>query len=469
MQILKAVYVIAAVVMMFGAAIFVHELGHFLVARWRGLKVEGFSIGFGPKIFGWTRDSIDYSLRWIPAGGFVKLPQMLTSEALEGGSGTSEEKLPPVKPLSKILVAVAGPLMNVVFAFAVAIVIYFVGLPVTINPPIIGYVEPGSPEAKMGIQEGDKIIEVDGKKVTTWEAVQNATVFARTNVVPVKIERQGTEKTYNLATITSDAIGLKVLNLDPRDHPVVMDLTGGDPAEKAGMKAGDEIISIAKVPVFGREHFIKMVQARPNELTEIVVKRGGERIPLMVTPRLDTSTKKGLIGAALTTSAAVVYHVQRPGPTPWAQIVDVFEKTVNTFGALIHSKQTGVGAKDLSGPVGIFAILAAQVNTDYRLALSFLVLLNVNLAIINLLPLPVLDGGHIAMSLLEWIRRRPLNVKFVEYTTTVFAVLLISFMLYITFFDIKRLPLFKSLFKREMQFEQQDNKPDAPASSPDHL
>jgi len=465
MPLLKIVYVVAVVVLMFGAAVFVHEFGHFWMARRRGLKVEGFSIGFGPKIFGWTRDGIDYSWRWIPAGGFVRLPQMVTSEALEGGSNDPNEKLPPVTPLSKILVAFAGPFMNIIFAFCIATLIYFTGLPVTINPPIIGYVEPNSAEAKLGIQEGDQITAVDGTAVSSWEAVQNATVFARTNVIPVTIERHGVKQTYQLTTTISDVINLKVLNLDPRDHPLVQDVLAGSPAEKAGIKSGDEIVSVAKVPVFGREHFIKVIQGRPLLPTELVLKRNGERVTLTVTPRLDDSTKKGLIGAALTTSAAIVYHVQRPGPTPWAQITDVLQKTVNTFGALIHSKQTGVGAKDLSGPVGIFAILAAQVSTDYRLALSFLVLLNINLAMINLLPLPVLDGGHIVMSLLEWIRRRPLNVKFVEYTTTVFAVLLISFMLYVTYYDLKRLPLFKSLFKREMQVDQPEPSPDAPASS----
>src|SRR5581483_3395657 len=158
---------------------------------------------------------------------------------------------------------------------------------------------------------------------------------------------------------------------------------------------------------------------------------------------------------------AIVYRVKRPGPTPWTQVSEVVEKTVNTFSALIHTRETGVKPKDFSGPVGILGILASQVAIDYRLALSFLVLLNVNLAMINLLPLPVLDGGHIAMSILEWIRRRPLNVKFVEYATTVFAVLLISFMLYVTFFDIKRMPLLRSLFKREVQIEQQDKPTDA--------
>ncbi len=465
MPLLKIVYVVAVVVLMFGAAVFVHEFGHFWMARRRGLKVEGFSIGFGPKIFGWTRDGIDYSWRWIPAGGFVRLPQMVTSEALEGSSDNPSEKLPPVSPLSKILVAFAGPFMNVVFAFCIATLIYFTGLPVTINPPIIGYVEPNSAEAKLGIQEGDQITAVDGTPVDSWEGVQNATVFARTNVIPVTIERVGVKQTYQLATTISDVIGLKVLNLDPRDHPLVQDVVAGSPAEKAGIKPGDEIVSVAKVPVFGREHFIKVIQGRPLMPTELVLKRNGEKVTLTVTPRLDDSTKKGLIGAALTTSAAIVYHVQRPGPTPWAQISDVLQKTVNTFGALIHSKQTGVGAKDLSGPVGIFAILAAQVSTDYRLALSFLVLLNINLAIINLLPVPVLDGGHIAMSLLEWVRRRPLNVRFVEYTTTVFAVLLISFMLYVTYYDLKRLPLFKSLFKREMQVDPPDSSPNTPATN----
>lgn len=125
-HILNIIYVVAAVVFLFGAAIFVHEYGHFWMARRRGLKVEGFSIGFGPKIFGWTKDGIDYAWRWIPAGGYVKLPQMVTSESIEG-KAESAEPLPPISPLSKVLVAVAGPFMNVVFAFVIATVIYFTG------------------------------------------------------------------------------------------------------------------------------------------------------------------------------------------------------------------------------------------------------------------------------------------------------------------------------------------------------
>ena len=139
-QILKDLYIAGGVVFLFGAAIFVHEFGHYWVARKRGLKVEGFAIGFGPKIFSWVRDGIEYSVRWIPAGGFVKLPQMITSTAIEGDA--QKDEVPPAAPFSKILVAAAGPFMNVVFAFFIAAIIYFVGLPVPVNPSIIGYIDP---------------------------------------------------------------------------------------------------------------------------------------------------------------------------------------------------------------------------------------------------------------------------------------------------------------------------------------
>ena len=143
-EILTWLYVIAAVILLFGAAVFVHEYGHFWMARRLKMKVDGFAIGFGPKVYSWVRDGVEYSVRWIPAGGFVRLPQMVTSEALEGAS---EQQVPPAPPLHKILVAVAGPAMNMVFAVAIAVVIYLVGLPVPVNPPIVGYVEPGSEEA----------------------------------------------------------------------------------------------------------------------------------------------------------------------------------------------------------------------------------------------------------------------------------------------------------------------------------
>jgi regulator of sigma E protease len=447
MIILTTIYVVAAVLVSFGAAIAIHEFGHFWVARKLGMKVEEFAIGIGPKISSRKRDGIEYSLRWIPAGGFVKLPQMVTSEALEG---QSTKEVPPAPPLHKILVALAGPFMNVVFAFAIATVIYFIGLPVPVSPPIIGNVDPASPEGKLGIREGDRVVMVDHKPIKSWEDIMEFTALARTNLIPVVVEHGGVSNSYSLTATVNEVIGLKTLNLDPREHPVVGAVENGMPAAAAGLQSGDKILSVNGIPVPSKDQMIGLISESAGKPCEIVFDRKNEKKSVTVTPQYDPVNKRARIGIIF---SAGVYEVQHP--TPWAQVKDVCAKMVSTFSALAHSKQTGVGAKDLSGPVGILAILASQVNSDYRLALSFLVLLNINLAFINLLPIPVLDGGHIMMAIIEKIWRRPLSLKFVEYTTTVFAVLLISLMLYITIFgDIKRFALYRAMFKTDVQIEQ---------------
>lgn len=462
MAILSFIYVVAAVLFLFGAAIFVHEYGHYWMAKQRGLKIEAFAIGFGPKIFAWTnKDGVEWSVRWFPAGGFVKLPQMITSEALEGGQ--SGEPLPPVSPWSKILVAFAGPFMNVVFGFALATIIYFVGLPVLVNPPVIGQVPPESPEGKLGIREGDRIVAVNGSPIKSWQDITFAVATARTMTMPVEIERDGQRKTYDLTAKTSDTVGLKWLNLDPREHPVVGMVQDGMPAAEVGLKSGDKFISFNGVPVHDQGHLIDLVAKSEGKPSEVVVQRDGTATTFTITPKYDPDTKRGRIGVSF---AGGVYELQKPGPTPWENMVDVVNKTVATLGALIYSKQTGVKASDLSGPVGIFGMLAIQVKTDWRLALNFMVLLNINLAVLNLLPIPVLDGGHIVMAIVERIRRKPISVKFIEWTTTAFAVLLISFMLYVTFFDIKRVPLFKSLLQRDTQIEQGGKTSNPPATAP---
>ena len=458
MFVLNIIYVVAAMFLLFGAAVFVHEYGHYWMALRRGLKIEGFSIGFGPKIVSWMRDGVEWSWRWIPAGGFVKLPQMVTSDAIEGKAAEPVEQLPPVSPWSKILVAFAGPLMNVVFGIVIAFFLWGVGIPVQVSPPIIGYVDPGSPEAKLGIQPGDEILSVDGKPISSWHDIQETTILARSTNLTVVIARSGKfTNTYELTTVVSEALGLKVLNLDPRDHPVIKNVRADSPAEAAGLKAGDEILVFAQVPLHGADQFIKLVQKCPGETKDIVVKRDGQRTTLKVTPRLDGSAKVGRIGAEIGTGRPV-YRIEHI--PPWIQIGTVLDRTVSTFSALAHSKQTGVGLKDLSGPPGILAMLAAYVNSDWRLALSFLVLLNINLAIINLFPMPVLDGGHIVMALIERLSGRPLPYRLVEYTTTAFAVLLIGFMLIVSWNDFKRFSLFRSMFNSQgVTIEKQDSQP----------
>ena len=454
------VYVSAAVVLLFGAAVFVHEWGHYYMARKRGLKVEAFAIGFGPKIFSWKKDGIDYSWRWIPAGGFVRIPQMVTSEALEGKQG--EEPLPPADPLSKIMVAFAGPLMNIVFAFVIASVLYFTGLPVLTDPSVIGYVDPASPEGQKGIQEGDRIVMVNGKPTKSWQDVQEATIFATTSQIPVVIERDGRRQQYTLEAKSNESFGGKFLNLESKDHPEINEVFDG-PAKAGGMQAKDVVVEFAGVKVVGVRQLQSLIAERGGQASETVVRRNGQRMPLTITP--NGAKGSGKIGVALGSSAKNYYEVQKPGPKPWVAIEQVVVKTFATLNAVFfQSKKTGVGPSDLSGPIGIFAMLAREVSVDYRLALNFLLLLNVNLAVLNLLPLPVLDGGHIVMSIIESIIRRPLPVKIQEYATTVFAVLLISFMVFVSFHDIKRIKLFRAMFQQENQVGGGAPEPDAPAT-----
>ncbi len=438
----------ACVVLLFGAAIFVHEFGHYWMARRRGLKVLAFAIGFGPKIVSWTRHGIEYSIRWIPAGGYVKLPQMVTGP-MEGESKADE--IPPAAPFSKILVAAAGPFMNVVFALAIACLIYWIGLPVPVNPSIIGYVRPDSPEGKMGILEGDRVVSLQGTPVKSWDEINVMTIVALTNVLPVGIKHAGHTTIYNLRADVNPLLNVKMLNLDPKEHWNVDTIKEGSAGEAAHLAPGDEVVTFGGAPISSFEQLTNLIQKRGGLETVMVVKRGHELTNLTVTPKLDPGSKSFKLGVTfrLPPDAYIVEH-----PSPWLQIQNVLNQIGSTVSALTHPRESGVHVSELSGPVGILGFLAAEVKTDFRRALSFLVLLNINLAIINMLPVPVLDGGHILMAIIEKIRRRPLGLQFVEYTTTGFAILLISFMLYVTFFDLKRLPLLRMVLSQKSQVEQ---------------
>ena len=548
-DILNIIYVVAVVFLLFGAAIFVHEFGHFWVALKRGLKVEEFAIGFGPIIWSKTHEGILYSIRAIPAGGFVKLPQMLTSEAIEGkpegqteGDEDSEnedseppepvEELPPVSPLSKILVAFAGPLMNVIFAILIAVFIWLVGIPKPINEPVVGYVGEKSAEYKIGARPGDRITNVNGEPIETWQDVVYAVLDSEGETVAVQVQRGEEQRQFDLPAGTWSG-GIRRIRLDNQDLLEVMSfetpsllgdvgfkpgdvvlsvngqkaysqyqlldllmadagqmktvrVTRGDqevelpfetpdvagvaveqlvtededglstPASKADVQAGDVIKSAAGVRVTSTRQLVDIIQAQDNKEFELDLLRGDKGIQVSITP------KDNRLGVALKQDIGLVfkpepirYSKELAHPSPAAQIGDVLDKIAITFKALGRGKESGVGAKDLSGPVGIFGMLAIQVNHDLRLALSFLVLLNINLAILNLLPVPVLDGGHILLSIIEWIRKEPVSVKIQEWATTAFAALLLCFFVYVTFADVKRVPLLHDIFNRDTEKVEQ--------------
>lgn len=546
-EILNILYVVAVVFLLFGAAIFVHEFGHFWVALKRGLKVEEFAIGFGPIIWSKTHEGILYSIRAIPAGGFVKLPQMLTSEAIEGkpegqadeDSENSEgeppepvEELPPVSPLSKILVAFAGPLMNVIFAILIAVFIWLVGIPKPINEPVVGYVGEQSEEFSIGARPGDRITNVNDEPIETWQDVVYAVLDSEGETVAVQVLRGEEQHQFDLPAGTWSG-GIRRIRLDNHDLLEVMsfetpsllgdagfkpgdvllsvngqkaysqyqllDLLMADagqektirvarddeemelsyetpdvagvaveqvvaededglstPASKADVRAGDVIKSAAGVRVTSTRQLVDIIQAQNNKEFQLDLLRDDKEIQVSITPqdnRLGVALKQDI--GLVFKPEPIRYSKELAHPSPAAQIGDVLDKIAITFKALGRGKESGVGAKDLSGPVGIFGMLAIQVNHDLRLALSFLVLLNINLAILNLLPVPVLDGGHILLSIIEWIRKEPVSVKIQEWATTAFAALLLCFFVYVTFADVKRVPLLHDIFNRDTEKVEQ--------------
>ena len=453
MVILTTIYVVAAVLLLFGAAIFVHEWGHYIVARKCGMKVEEFAIGFGKILWKKEKDGILYTVRMIPAGGFVKLPQMLTSEAIEGKSEEDEdEPLPEISPWAKIAVAVAGPIMNIVFAVVLATVIYFVGLPEMITPPVVGNLSKESTEYALGIREGDIVTKIDDQAIPSWEEAYKLTALSLTNRFAVTFLRDRDEFTHVLtATPISDEIPIKTLDLPSKFPPIVGRVLEGQAASEAGLKQDDKIISLGGIPIGGQGQLIDELQKNGGKATEIVVRRDGENVPLPITPRMIEGNV--MIGVQFGRGPRV-YIERHPGPTPWENISAVGSLMWRTLYALFHPTQTGVGVSDLSGPVGILAMLGAMVKTDYRLALNFLVLLNVNLAILNMLPIPVLDGGHTIMGFIEGIFRRKIPVIIQTVLTYIFAILLILLMFFVSFHDIyERSDIFIDMFNSDTEVQ----------------
>lgn len=431
----SAVYPALLVLFFFGLTIFIHELGHFLVAKRCGMKIERFSVGFGPKIWGYTKDGIDYRVSWFPFGGYVALPQMSPMDTIEGETESKPEDLPPVPPGSKFKVALAGPLMNIGLAVVLAMVLWYVGMPT--NLAVVGWVDSGSPEELAGVRPGDRIVQVNDQKVKTWSDFMEVVAFSREPTVRVAVERDGLQKEFLLETKLNEQFGVKMLeHLWPRGHPFAQRVLGDSPAQRAGLRMGDQFVSIEGIPIYSSDQLRELIGKRADQSTEIKVRRAGETISLTVVPELSAEEKVGRIGVQLGDHMEVV----RPGPTPIDQFTDILVSMGRMVKGLAHSKETGVTAKSMSGPVGILAIWwYAIVSGGLRQGLHIAVLLNINLAVINLLPLPVLDGGHILFAAIEAVRRKPLSARLVHAASMTFAVLLIGFMLYVTFFDIQRL------------------------------
>lgn len=434
-QALKFIYCTVMVLLLFNLTIFVHEYGHYLLARWRKLKVDEFSLWFGPPIWQKKIGDVLFSLRSIPLGGYVKLPQLQPDDPIEGKSDTPKEELPYAKPIDRIPTLFAGSFFNMLFAIFIASILWVVGIPVdkSFTDTTIGYVPEKSVEEAAGMRVGDKIVAINGIAVQDWLDIKAETVFADSTAIDVSVIRNGKTETVRFEP-SKNVLGIREIQSEPKQTIVVHELVSGMPAEKAGFQIGDAMVSFEGQEVLTLSQLMTSIATRPGKECSVVVDRQGSHVALRVTPEYNAGAKKGMIGVQFGDSETALIH-----PNPIKQITEVVLQMTRIVNAIFHQKETGIGVKDLSGPIGIIDMLYKAVASDIRLALYFLVLLNVNLAIINLLPLPVLDGGHIVFTLLEWVRKKPLNQRLMEGIQTAFVILLLAFVVYVSFNDVKRL------------------------------
>ncbi len=467
MTIFHYVFIALEVVLLFNLLIGVHELGHFLAAKWRGLKVDRFAIWFGKPIWKKKINGVEYALGWIPAGGYVALPQMATMEAIEGKSETSSKSesdmaalrqgdltsidtLPNVSPLDKIIVAFAGPLFSFGLAVIFAFIVWGAGKPVNgdDSSTTIGWVDPTGPAWQSGLRPGDTIISIDDQPVkhflppaqdsVTWRIITST----GTNIA-IKYVRDGKEDIayatpYHRATKWYERKALRQILIAPVEKSVIYAVASNSPAAHVGLTNGDEIIALNGARIYSPNAIISLQNAwsnSPPEPVTLTVKRGNdqfERTLLPVKPLQPTNSLPllGILGWQGDTNTSLVY------PTPLQQIRDSVGQITGTLGALF-AHHSDISVQQLGGAVMIGRVYYNLFMDEdgYRRVLWFSVILNVNLALLNLLPLPVLDGGHITLALIEAIRRRPISARILNSIQSGFAVLLIGFMIYIAFFD----------------------------------
>jgi regulator of sigma E protease len=440
------VWSIFLIVLFFGGSIFVHELGHFLAARRRGLKVARFSIGFGPKICAWTgKDGVEYRLSWLPLGGYVALPQLADMREIEGGDTGDTEPLPAVSYSSKFIVFVAGAVFNVLFAFVLATVLWVIGQPLSNDAATtrVGHVSatlPGttipSPAMEGGIKVGDTVRAIDGTPVKDWSAFKQALIMSAGRTPDGRpqtvftVERDGRNLDLTLYPRLSSDESLRMVGISPYYDLAVQEITPDSLGAAAGFKVGDEIVSVEGTSVHNAAVLSEVLTRQPASPAKVTVKRDGKTVELTV-PARPEGTGSIIPGVGFTVGYQLV-HV-----SPITQISEMVVTTFRTLGSLLNPR-SDIGLSKVSGPVGIVYIFYGAAGAGIAAVLWFTILININLAIFNLLPVPVLDGGHILFATIAKLRGRALPRNFIMSAQQVFIVLLFSMIIYVSFFDVRR-------------------------------
>jgi regulator of sigma E protease len=417
--------------------IFVHELGHFLVARWHGVRVLTFSLGFGPKILKFRRGDTEYCVSAIPLGGYVKMA---------GENPDSDQPVPtsPDEFLAKtkwqrFQVYIAGPLMNMATAVAIMTGVYIYGAPephYLKNPAEVGRVLPGSPAEKVGLRPGDVILSVNGRPVPTWEKLDVELLPAAGRELMLVARREGRELTLRVTPEPKTKYDIGDIGIAPSFHPQVRGLVPGEPAERAGVRVADVIYEVngAAVDDEGLLKSIKGSLGKPIVLT--VAQPGGERRQLSMTPELRSGEARIGVDFSPYEERRVASGFTQALRLSWEKNVEWSTLIFRTFAGLFKGETP---TKQLMGPVGIAQLSGGAARLGWIPLLTLMAMISLNLGILNLLPVPMLDGGHIFIMALEGAARRDFSLRVKERLLVAGFVLIMMLMVTVIYNDLMRI------------------------------
>jgi regulator of sigma E protease len=424
-----------------GVLVFVHELGHFLAARRVGVRVLAFSVGFGPRLLGFTRGGTEYKIAAIPLGGFVKM----AGETVEDQrSGAPDEFLSKSK-WQRFQVLIAGPAMNIILAILVLWVVLLQGADIPAYrdmTPVVGAIDTDGPAAKADLRLGDRILRVDERAVNTWDEFLFTIAGKARREVALLVERDGQQITKQLVPTAEGKYEVGDIGVFPSTHPSVRRVMAGDPAEKAGIKPGDVILAIDGQPVSFAHQLPKLISKQEGREVTVTISRNGQARDLRITP-VKREPKLYAIGIAprdqFTRVEPGVFQALRMSFVQnWETAVLIFR----TLGGLFTGETS---PRQLMGPVGIASLSGESAQAGIIPLLGLLASISLNLGLLNLMPIPVLDGGHILILLLEGVARRDFSIRIKERMLFAGFVLLMLLMVTVIYNDLTRVQWVENL------------------------
>jgi len=432
-------WTLGSFIFVLGIMIFVHELGHYLAAKWLKIRVDVFSLGFGPRLLGFRWGETDYRISILPLGGYVRMRGENFDDQLEG---TPDEFLSRPKS-HRFLVAVAGPLMNIILAVLLLAGNYMAGIQVPkylSDPPVVASVLPASPAADAELQRGDRILSIGSVETPTWESLQIAVATNPGQSVTLRLERNA-EILERIIRIGEDsASGTGLLGVIPPSFTAVSRVEEG-PAAQAGLKPGDIIVSVASGTKVESDHdaILDAIASSPGQPLEFTVRRGKETFQVPITPvEMDGKARIGVVIAPIPNPETIT---ERFGPITalgksLARNYQLSALTFHIVGRLI----TGTTSiKMMSGPIEIARFSGQAASQGPMALIGFMSLISLQLGIFNLLPIPILDGGVIALLALEGILGRDLSLKAKERIFQVGFIFLVLLMSIVIFNDIAKI------------------------------